>query len=167
MPTKLIMIRGPSAIGKSTVAKVLLKQASRPTVLVELDHYRFSLVNPAPNAIKNHNLEYDMTTSDILIALQKGFDVIFDGNFRGKANDPFIKRLFNAHPVENYLIYLEGSLKETLRRHATKAHPLITPRRMRELYKYASPLGHETESIIPEHSTLDQTVKQIKRLARM
>lgn len=36
--TKLIIIRGPSGVGKSTVAKALMQRTTRPTVLVDL-HY--------------------------------------------------------------------------------------------------------------------------------
>ncbi|SRR6266545_1144867 len=161
MSTKLIILRGPSAVGKSTVANALMKQTKRPTVLVELDHYRFSFVNPP---IKDHNLEYAMSANDVLIGLEKGFDVVFDGNFSAKANDPFLKRLFGEHPSENYLFYLDSSLEETLRRHTTKAHPLISTNKMKEVYAYASPIGHESEVVVPEHSTLEQTVEIIKRV---
>src|SRR5215831_4331642 len=84
---KLIIIRGPSGVGKSTVAKALMMRTKRPTVLVDLDHYRFSFVNP-PN--RDHNLEYEMSGSDVLIGLMLGFDVIFDGNFTATARDPFL-----------------------------------------------------------------------------
>ena len=109
--TKLIIIRGPSGVGKSTVAKALMKRTKRPTVLVDLDHYRFSFVNP-PN--HDHDLEYEMSGSDVLIGLKLGFDVIFDGNFTATAHDPFLEKLLSAHPEENYLFYLDASLNETL-----------------------------------------------------
>src|SRR5215471_20662056 len=148
--TKLIIIRGPSGVGKSTVAKALMKRTKRPTVLVDLDHYRFSFVNP-PN--HDHDLEYEMSGSDALIGLKLGFDVLFDGNFTATAHDPFLEKLFSAHPEENYLFYLDASLNETLKRHATKSHPRISPDEMKEVYQYASPTGHEKEVIIPESSS--------------
>jgi deoxyadenosine/deoxycytidine kinase len=64
--TKLIILRGPSGVGKSTAAKALLKRSTSPTVLVELDHYRFSFVNPPHH---DHDLEYEMSGSDVLIYL--------------------------------------------------------------------------------------------------
>ena len=141
-----------------------MEQAKRPTVLVELDHYRFSFVNPP---VEDHDLEFDMSASDVLIGLEKGFDVIFDGNFSAKANDPFLERLFDAHPSENYMFYLDSSLKETLRRHSTKANPLISAAKMKEVYQYTSPTEHENEVVIPEHSTLEQSVALIRRVARI
>jgi len=159
--TKLIIIRGPSGVGKSTVAKALMKRTKRPTVLVELDHYRFSFVNP-PN--HDHDLEYEMSGSDVLIGLKLGFDVIFDGNFTATAHDPFLEKLFSAHPEENYIFYLDASLNETFKRHETKSHPRISTDKMKEVYKYASPTGHEKEVIIPERSSLEQTVEQIAQI---
>jgi len=158
MMTKLIIIRGPSGVGKSTVAQALMRRTTRPTVLVDLDHYRFSFVNP-PNY--DHDVEYEMSGSDVLIGLRLGFDVIFDGNFSATANDPFLEKLLAAHPEENYLFYLDATLNETLKRHETKTNPRISADKMKEVYKFASPTGHEKEVTIPESSSLEQTVEQI------
>ena len=159
--TKLIIIRGPSGAGKSTVAQALMKRTTRPTVLVDLDHYRFSFVNPP---YRDHDLEYEMSGSDVLIGLKLGFDVIFDGNFTATARDPFLEKLLSAHPEETYLFYLDASLNETLKRHETKSHPRISTDKMKEVYQYASPTGHEKEVILPESSSVEQTVEQIAQI---
>jgi hypothetical protein len=155
---KLIIIRGPSAVGKSTVAAALMHTTKRPTVLVDLDHYRFCFVNPPK---EDHNLEYEMIASDVKIGLEKGFDVIFDGNFSTGRRDPFLRKLFAFHPRENYIFYLDASLDETLERHKTKTKPRISIAKMKEVYKFASPIGHKDEIVIPESSTLEETVDKI------
>ena len=159
--TKLIILRGPSGAGKSTVAKALMQRTTRPTVLVELDHYRFSFVNP-PNY--DHDLEYEMSGSDVLIGLKLGFDVIFDGNFTATARDSFLAKLLSAQAEETYLFYLDASLNETLKRHETKSHPRISTDKMKEVYHYASPTGHEKEVIIPESSSGEQTFEYIAQI---
>ena len=158
--SKLIIIRGPCGAGKSTVAKALMEQASRPTALVDLDYYRFIFVNPPP---EDHNLEYKMAECNILIGLEQGFDVIFEGNFRADSNDPMLERLFKTHPKENYLFYLEASLDETLRRHQNREDRRISADKMRELYEYATPIGHARETVIPETSSLEETIKLIQK----
>src|SRR5579859_4791727 len=100
-----------------------MRRTTRPTVLVDLDHYRFGFVNP-PNY--DHDLEFEMSGSDVLIGLRLGFDVIFDGNWTATADDPLLATWFSVHPQENYLFYLDASLNETLKRHATKSHPRIS-----------------------------------------
>jgi thymidylate kinase len=164
--TKLIILRGPSGVGKSTVAQALLKRTTRPTVLVDLDHYRFSFVNPPHEDDHNEDLglEFEMSASDILIGLRLGFDVIFDGNFTAETPDPFLDKLLSAHPEETYLFYLDASLEETLKRHETKAHPRISKEKMIEVYPYASPTGHEKEIIIPQDSSLEQTIEHITKI---
>jgi len=102
--------------------------------------------------------------SNVLIGLRLGFDVIFDGNFTASANDPFLEKLLAAHPEENYVFYLDATLNETLKRHETKANPRISTDKMKEVYKFASPTGHEKEVTIPESSSLEQTVEQIARI---
>jgi len=159
--TKLIILRGPSGAGKSSVATALMQRTKRPTVLVDLDHYRFGFVNP-PNY--DHDLEFEMSGSDVLIGLRLGFDVIFDGNWTATADDPLLAKWFRAHPEENYLFYLDASLNETLKRHETKSHPRISTDKMKEVYRYASATGHEREVIIPESSSLEQTVEQIAQI---
>ncbi len=120
-----------------------MKRTKRPTALVDLDYYRFSFTNPPR---EDHNLEYEMSGNDVLIGLKLGFDVIFDGNFTATAHDPFLEKLFHTHPEENYLFYLDSIEK------------------MREVYEYASPTGREEEVVIPESSSLEQTVEQIARI---
>src|SRR5262249_20798515 len=136
-------------------------QTTRPTVLVDLDHYRFSFVNPPD---EDHNLEFEMSASDILIGLRLGFDVIFDGNFTAETPDLFLDKLLRAHPEETYLFYFDASLEETLKRHETKAHPRIVKEKMIEVYPYASPTGDEQEVIIPQDSSLEQTIEHITKI---
>jgi hypothetical protein len=161
---KLIILRGPSAVGKSTVAKALMSRTTRPTVLIDLDYYRFGFVNRPEDW---DGPEFEMSGSDVLIGLRMGYDVIFDGNFTSDPDDPFLDKLFKAHPEENYLFYLDASLPETLLRHETKTNPRITAEKMIEVYKYASPVGVEQEVVIPDSSTLEETISKIREITEI
>jgi guanylate kinase len=44
--TKLIILRGPSGLGKSTIATALMKRTKRPTVLVDLVERLLALRTP-------------------------------------------------------------------------------------------------------------------------
>ena len=76
--------------------------------------------------------------------------------FLHKTPDPFLERLFRSHPEENYLLYLDATLDETLKRHATKSSPGISAMKMREVYKHASPTGRAKAVVIPQNSSLEQ-----------
>ena len=57
---------------------------------------------------------------DILKCFERGFDVIFEGNFRPDTHRDLLERLFSQHPVDNHVFYLDVSFEETLRRHGTR-----------------------------------------------
>ena len=78
--------------------------------------------------------------------------------------DVQLRRAPRVHLEENYLFYVEARLNETLKRHETKFDPRISTDKMKEVYPYASATGHENEVIIPERSSLEQTVEQIVQI---
>lgn len=159
---KLVAIRGPSGAGKSTVAARLFREATRPIALVDLDHYRHMFRNSASDDVR---LEYDMATAAIEIAIGAGFDVIFDANFRlldaGKLPLP----LFSFPGATTFAFYLDVSLPETLRRHAGRNDRRLTIDEMKRLYAFAQPLAVYPETVIPESSSLDESVATIRRIA--
>ena len=73
-------------------------------------------------------------------------------------DDPFMLNVVNARASHH------ATLSETLKRHETKSNPRISADKMKEVYKYASPTGHEKEVIIPEGSSLEHTVEQIAQI---
>jgi predicted kinase len=158
---KLIVVRGPSGAGKSAVAQQLFAGAKGPVALIELDHYRFMIRNQPAGA----RLEYRLAESAIRIAMTGGFDVIFEGNFRGTANGNLPLPLLSFEHTAVHAFYLDVSLAETLRRHATREDQRITAERMKELYAYAQPLPVLAETMIPEDSTLGEAVAIIRRIS--
>ena len=89
MTSKLIILRGPSASGKSTVATELFKKATRNTCLIEQDYYRFMFRPRDHGSKQNSATMHKMITNNVLTALSDGYDVIAEGIFSTKsyAND--------------------------------------------------------------------------------
>jgi adenylate kinase family enzyme len=158
--SKFVIIRGPCGAGKSTVARRLFEQVTRPTALVERDRYMFMFRAPGGT----HVPDKELIELDILKCFERGFDVIFEGNFRPGTHRDLLERLFSQHPDDNYVFYLDVSLEETLRRHGTRERIISEPE-MRALYEYAVPLGHASESIVPEHFSIEEAVAHIRRIA--
>jgi len=107
----------------------------------------------------------ELIESNILICLRRGFDVVFEGNFKVTTHKELLSRLFKIHPDENYVFYLQASLVETLRRHGTRTEKIISEEKMKELYGYATPINHPAETIVPESSSVEETVKLIQTTA--
>ena len=158
--TKFVIIRGPCGAGKSTVAQRLFERVTRPTALVERDRYMFMFRAAGDVPVPDK----DLIELDILKCFERGFDVIFEGNFRPDTHRDLLERLFSQHPDDNHVFYLDVSFEETLRRHGTRQQN-ISEAEMRALYEFATPLGNASESIVPEHLSIDEVVADIRRMA--
>ncbi len=156
---KLIIIRGPSGAGKSTVSKTLLKQSDRKTLLVSEDQIR-KMFND--NHLPGHTASKELSVYSVLLGLREGYDVILEGILNIKTSQERLGKILKAHAKENYFFYLDVSYDETLRRHATRPEKAeFSTDAMKEWWDYASPSGQSTEVVIPESSSLKETVASI------
>jgi predicted kinase len=160
--SKLIIIRGPSGAGKSTIAKELVKATDRPTMLVSEDALRKTF-----NDWKrpDHEDSKVLAIQTVLFGLSSGYDVVYEGILMRSRYDHRFKLLFEEHPDENYLFYLDVSFGETLKRHQSRPEKAdFGVDEMKRWWDYASPTSHLTEKIIPESSSLAETLKTIRQV---
>lgn len=158
---KLIIIRGPSGSGKSSVSKALLKTCEKPTLLIHEDEIRFMFNNWKQ---PDHAASKELAVASILSGLKSGYDVIYEGISNVKTYDKYFQQIFKKHPTENYFFYLDVSFEESLRRHETRPEKSeFGAEEMKSWQVYASPTGYEHEIIIPEHSSLEDTVTAIRK----
>lgn len=157
--SKLIILRGPSGSGKSTTAKELFSKAKNKICLIDQDYYRF-IFRPAGGGSKsNTSTIHKMIESDVLIALEDGYDVILEGILSVKSYSGVLERIFTKHPSENYMYYFDISFDETVRRHAMREKSGdFSKEDMREWYPVAHKSDHRLERIISESSSLQETV---------
>lgn len=162
---KLIMLRGPAGSGKSSSAKLLFDSTDRKACLIEQDYYRF-IFRPYENGSKaNSKAMRQMILQNVLTALTEGYDVILEGIMNAKSYKNIVDKIIDAHPSENYFFYFDISLEETLRRHAqrpVKNTPPFTLDDMKSWYPDEYIPIHENEVLIPESSSIDETIALIK-----
>lgn len=162
--TKFIVLRGPSGSGKSTVAKKLFDKAKHKVCLIEQDYYRF-IFRPAGGGSKpNSDTIHRMIKSNVLAALEDGYDVILEGILSVKSYEKVLDSIFSEHTEENYMYYFDVSFKETVKRHQTK--PKVKKEGfgeddMRGWYPAAHKSNHQLERIIPESYSLEKTVETV------
>jgi adenylate kinase family enzyme len=162
---KLIVIRGPSGSGKSTVATELQKTCPTPTLLIHEDQIRFMFSNWKEPA---HTASKKLATAAILSGLEYGFDVIYEGISNIKTYHEYFEHILKKHPQDNYFFYLDVSFDETVKRHESRPQKSeFGQEEMKQWLEYASPTGYEFETIIPEPSSLSQTVDQILKVAKL
>ena len=72
-----------------------------------------------------------------------------------------LQKLVQACP-NNYVYYFDVSVEETIKRHVTKinAHE-FGETQLREWYRHQDLTNFDTEVIIPESSSFEETVEQI------
>lgn len=156
--SKLIVIRGNSGSGKSTVAKKLREASDRKIALVEQDYLRrFILEEKETEGANNIGL----IEQTVEYALSCGYDVILEGILYFPRYGTMLTRLASKCP-NHYFFYLDVSFDETLKRHATKpdSHE-FGEKEMRSWYRPNHQTNFENEIIIPESSSLNATVSTI------
>jgi predicted kinase len=157
----LIVIRGNSATGKTTTAREARRRYGRGASVLEQDLLRRIV-------LREHDTSRIDPIAPAFIAnaagflLSSGYHVIIEGILHTARYRDALRRLIADHPGPSHVYYLDVSFAETVRRHHRRAEPIpVTPAQMAEWYAPQDLLGTAGELLIPESSTLDQTVTTI------
>jgi predicted kinase len=157
--TRLIVVRGNSGSGKSTLAKELREAYGRGVAWVSQDLIRRNILKE-----KDQPGGVNIALIDLVArySLDNGYHVVLDGILYADRYEMMLAGLARDHLGVSRFYYLDVSLAETFRRHATR--PLaaeVSPDQMRDWYRPRDLLGGIRERIIPETSTLAQTTALI------
>lgn len=161
MSSKLIIIRGNSGSGKTTVAKRLQRELGKGTMLVPQDILRREIVWVRDGA---DNPSIELIKRTVLYAKEIGYDVILEGILAKKFYGLMISELIEEFDNRVHVYHFDLTFEETLRRHATKpnAHD-FGEEEMREWWNEADSLGVKDEHIFFAADTEDEVVAQILR----
>lgn len=165
--TSLVVIRGNSGSGKSTVARRLRQRAGRPWgsgwALVEQDYLRRVLLwekdvagGLAPTLIE-HNVRF---------LLGSGRHVVLEGILTSKRYGEMLRRLRAGHEGPAHFFYFDVSFAETVRRHGTRPQAReFTPDQMRDWYVERDLVDGLGETVIAESTSEDEALDLIARRA--
>ncbi|KOV97440.1 kinase [Streptomyces sp. NRRL B-1140] len=162
--TRLIVIRGNSASGKSSVAAGLREKFGRNLAIVAQDNLRRIVLRERDRPGGANIGLIDLTAR---YALNNGFHVVVEGILYADRYGTMLQDLVRAHRGVSRCYYLHVPYTETLLRHATKpdAEYLkhVTADHLRDWYREKDLLPDGLESVIDAASTLDDTIQQILR----
>ncbi len=161
--TTLIVLRGNSASGKSSLAKAIRQRHGRGMAIVGQDYLRRNLLweKDRPGAAN-----IDLIDTVARFALDRGFSVIVEGILYADHYGEMLARLRDDHEGATHFFILDVSFEETLRRHLTEPQAVeYGEREMREWYRPLDLLPLVTEHRIPEATTLDEAVDMVMRIA--
>jgi len=145
--SKLVILRGNSASGKSTIAAEIRARYGRGLAIVAQDNLRRDVLreHDQPNAA-NIGL-IDLTAR---YALNHGFHVVVEGILYSSHYGDMLATLTADHRGTTRLYYLDVPFEETLRRHATK--PVANEygeAEMRAWYRQLDLLPGSGEHVLP------------------
>ena len=157
--TRLMVLRGNSGSGKSTVATLLRDRIGRGVALVEQDYIRRILLceDDKPDAtnigLLGHTVRY---------ALDDGYHVILEGILNSGRYAAMLTELTADHRGTTGHYYLDVPFEETARRHSFRAQQnAFTVDDMREWFDPLDLLPALDQRVVPATSTAVETVEMI------
>ncbi|GGZ22031.1 kinase [Streptomyces nitrosporeus] len=162
--TRLIVVRGNSASGKSSVAAGLRERFGRNLAIVGQDNLRRTVLreHDRPGAA---NIGLIGLTARY--ALDNGFHVVVEGILYADRYGTMLQDLVRAHRGVSLCYYLDVPYAETVLRHRTKPDAeylgQVTADHLSDWYREKDLLPDALETVIDAAATLDGTVRRILR----
>jgi predicted kinase len=161
--TILVVIRGNSGSGKSSIARQLQLRHGRGCAWVEQDYLRRIVLRERD---KPGGLAPALIEQTVRTALDHGYHVVLDGILHAGKYAPTLTSLCRDHRGRTTVFYLDVSLTETLRRHQTRPQASqFSAADMRGWYLTRDLLGISGEHVLPETTGLDDAVNLIAAAA--
>ncbi|MEV3858135.1 AAA family ATPase [Streptomyces sp. NPDC050095] len=160
--TRLIVVRGNSASGKSSVAAGLRAAFGRNLAIVAQDNLRRIVLRERDRPGGANIALIDMTAR---YALDHGFHTVVEGILYADRYGTMLKDLVRDHRGISRCYYLDVPLQETFARHAAKgdadylAH--VTEEHLTDWYCERDLLPGGIETVIEANSTLEETVARV------
>ncbi|WP_234322386.1 M15 family metallopeptidase [Streptomyces sp. NRRL S-1314] len=162
--TRLVVIRGNSASGKSSVAQGLRDHCGRGIAIVGQDMIRRNVLREHDTA---RGASIALLSTIARAALDAGFHVVLEGILYADRYSHMITSLVRDHRGTSRCYYLDVPLEATLVRHASKADAAclaqVTDAHLTSWYRELDLLPDGLETVIPADSTLRDTVARIVR----
>ncbi|MER5255959.1 AAA family ATPase [Streptomyces sp. NPDC002855] len=158
-PPRLIVLRGNSGSGKSTVARQLRDRCGRGLAVVGQDAVRRDI-------LREHDIagaaNIGLIDTIARYSLAHGFHTVVEGILTASRYGDMLRSLHEDHADRAFCYYLDVPLAETLRRHATRPQAAeFSERDIRDWYREGDRLPGGIERIVPETSTVRETVERV------
>lgn len=162
MPT-LIVLRGNSGSGKSSVARALRERYGYGLAWVEQDYLRRVLLRE-PDVPGGRNI--GLIEQNVRHTLGAGYVTVLEGILYARHYGEMLMRLYRDFGGHWY--YFALPFEETVKRHAGRPQAReFTPQHMREWFREGDLLPGIPERLVLPHSTLEETVERIVQEASL
>ncbi|GAB7184581.1 hypothetical protein ATKI12_4412 [Kitasatospora sp. Ki12] len=162
--TRLVVVRGNSASGKSSVAAGIRERFGRGLAVVAQDNLRRIVLRERD---RPGGANIGLIDTVARYALNAGYHVVIEGILYADHYGEMLTRLVDDHLGVTCCYYLDIPIDETFLRHASKADreylAAVTERELRDWYRDHDVLPGGIETVIGGDSTLRDTVERIMR----
>lgn len=159
--TTLIVIRGNSASGKSTIAASFRARCGPGIAIVGQDHLRRVVLKEKDKPGAANIGLIDLVTR---YALDHGYTTVLEGIFYVAHYGEMLTGLRDDHLGQSLFYYMDIPFEETLRRHATKPQASQYGRpEMSSWWRDRDYLPQVSERVITADTTAEAAVEQIMR----
>ena len=155
---KLVIIRGNSGSGKSSLAKKLQAHYGRGTLLIAQDTVRRGMLK---EKVEPGNLSIDLTESLARFGYEQNLLVLVEGFYEPDIYGEMLERLRNLFNSQTLAYYYDLTFEETVRRHQTRAKQEEFPADMRRWWKDRDFLGWQEESFFRNENSLEAAFERI------
>lgn len=157
MTDTIIIIRGNSGSGKTTVAKELCKQLGKDCMLLSQDVIRREILHTNDGV---DNVAIELLSKLVLFGKEHSNIIVLEGIL----NFTWYKPLFDT--IRNnfsniFSYYYDIPFDETVKRFQTKNNIDFTEEDMKRWWNEKNILGFSNEKMITKEMSLDDTVKMI------
>ncbi len=157
---KLIIIRGNSGSGKSSLAKLLRKELGGKVAIVGQDTLRRGILMEK-GGLENTDI-IGLLEQTAVYCLGKGYTVIVEGILSKPKYKDMLVRLMDTTSASS-AFYIDVSFEESLRRHKTKTIASeVSEEKLRSWYQPKNYLDVPGEFIVHESLSLDEMLVFIK-----
>jgi predicted kinase len=159
----LIVLRGNSGSGKSSIARAVRDRYGRGCALIEQDYLRRVILREH-DGVDSTGIAPEFITQAAAFALRNGYHVILEGILTAQRYGPSLRRLIDEHDGPSFVYYLDVPFDETVRRHATRPQfAEFDSDQMRAWFRHRDVLGTPDEHLIGAASTLPDAVSFVLR----
>lgn len=157
MTNKIVIIRGNSGSGKTTVAKELCKRLEKDCMLLSQDVIRREILHTDDG---EDTKAIDLLSEFVLFGKKNSKIIILEGIL----NSVWYKPLFDI--IKNnfsdiYTYYYDIPFEETVKRFHTKGSVDFTEQDMKRWWNEKDILGFDNEKIISQDMSVEDTVEMI------
>lgn len=158
---KLVIIRGNSGSGKSSLAGKLQTHYGRGTLLISQDTVRRDMLK---EKVEPGNLSIDLTETLARFGYEHDLLVLVEGFYETDIYGQMLEQLKKLFAPQVFAYYYDLSFEETVRRHQTRAkQEEFTPADMKRWWKERDFLDWEEESFFTDKVSLDEASQRICR----